>query len=251
MSWGCDTHLYATPHELREQLPHRLAEGKPRVLKQYRGNGGNGVWKVELRANDAGTFAGSDTAQAPPSGTRVCVRHALRGSVEEEMPLGEFLAQCEPYFTGTGRIIDQAYQERLTDGMVRCYLTGDKVAGFGHQLINALFPPLPGMAPGEAPQPGPRLYYPATMPVFQTIKAKMEVEWLPAMCQVLDIDSECLPVIWDADFLYGPKTASGEDTYVLCEINVSSVYPFPDSALEPLARETGIRLRASSRARHA
>jgi hypothetical protein len=43
MSWGCDTHLYATAQELREQLPLRLAEGKPRVLKQYRGNGGNGV----------------------------------------------------------------------------------------------------------------------------------------------------------------------------------------------------------------
>ena len=46
MSWGCDTHLYRTLGELREQLPLRLAEEKPRVLKQYRGNGGNGVWKV-------------------------------------------------------------------------------------------------------------------------------------------------------------------------------------------------------------
>ncbi len=44
-----------------------------------------------------------------------------------------------------------------------------------------------------------------------------------------------LPVLWDADFLYGPKDASGEDTYVLCEINASSVSPFPDEALEPLA----------------
>jgi hypothetical protein len=243
MSWGCDTHHYATPKELRERLPHRLAEGKPRVLKQYRGNGGNGVWKVELRSRGVGPCAGSDPDQTPPPGTLVRVRHALRGSVEEEMPLGEFLARCEPYFAGSGRIIDQAYQERLTEGMVRCYLVGDKVAGFGHQLINALFPPSPGTAPGDAPQPGPRLYYPATMPDFQTIKAKMEEEWLPAMCQVLEIDRLSLPMIWDADFLYGPKTESGEDTYVLCEINVSSVYPFPDSALEPLARETSIRLR--------
>jgi hypothetical protein len=181
----------------------------------------------------------------------VRVRHALRGSVEEEVPLDEFLARCEPYFSGSGRILDQAYQERLTEGMVRCYLAGDKVVGFGHQLINALFPPSPGMAPGEAPQPGPRLYYPATRPDFQPLKAKMDEEWLPALCSVLDIDRESLPVIWDADFLYGPKTASGEDTYVLCEINVSSVYPFPDSALEPLARETSERLRASMRARDA
>src|SRR5262249_14828085 len=130
MSWGSDTYLYATPQELREQLPLRLAEGKPRVLKQYRGNGGNGVWKVELRSRGAGTRAGSDPDQAPHSGTLVCVRHALRGSVEEEVLLGEFFARCEPYFAVSGRIIDQAFQERLTEGMVRCYLVGDRVAGF-------------------------------------------------------------------------------------------------------------------------
>jgi hypothetical protein len=27
---------------------------------------------------------------------------------------------------------------------------------------------------------------------------------------------------------YGPRTASGEDTYVLYEINVSSVFPLPE-----------------------
>jgi hypothetical protein len=247
MSWGSDTHLYQTPQELREQLPLRLAAGKPRVLKQYRGNGGNGVWKVELGSKATDRWAGSGPAPAPHDGTPVRVRHALRGSVEKEMPLGEFLSRCEPYFAGTGRIIDQAYQERLTDGMVRCYLVGDQVVGFGHQLINALFPPAPGMAPGDAPQPGPRLYYPATTPDFQPIKAKMEEEWLPDMCRVLDRERDSLPVIWDADFLYGPKTAAGEDTYVLCEINVSSVYPFPESALEPLAQETVRRLRASMR----
>jgi hypothetical protein len=45
-----------------------------------------------------------------------------------------------------------------------------------------------------------------------------------------------LPVLWDADFLYGPKTAAGEDSYVLCEINVSSVAPFPESAVAPVAK---------------
>jgi hypothetical protein len=51
-------------------------------------------------------------------------------------------------------------------------------------------------------------------------------------------------MLWDADFLYGPRTASGEDTYVLCEMNVSAVYPFPEEALEPLARATNERLSA-------
>lgn len=223
MSWGSDTHLYATAQEFREQLPLRLAEGKPRVLKQYRGNGGNGVWKVERHPSDPAL---------------VRVRHALRGSVEQDVPLDEFLLQCEAYFIGSGRIIDQAYQERLPDGMVRCYLVGQEVVGFGHQAINALFPAPSGSAPGDAPQPGPRLYYPPTAPDFQAIKTKMEEEWLDTLCHTLHIEPTSLPIIWDADFLYGPKTASGEDTYVLCEINVSAVYPFPEEALAPLAQAT-------------
>jgi len=30
--------------------------------------------------------------------------------------------------------------------------------------------------------------------------------------QILGIDAASLPIIWDADFLYGPRTASGEDS---------------------------------------
>jgi len=73
----------------------------------------------------------------------------------------------------------------------------------------------------------------------------METEWVPELCRELAVDVQSLPVIWDADFLYGPRTAAGQDTYVLCEINVSSVYPFPDAALGPLARETLARLEAA------
>src|SRR5262249_14409032 len=47
MSWGTDTRLYTTLEQFRRELPQCLAEGKPRVLKQYRGNGGIGVWKVD------------------------------------------------------------------------------------------------------------------------------------------------------------------------------------------------------------
>src|SRR5262245_4267376 len=47
MGWGADTRLYTTLEQFRQELPQCLAEGKPRVLKQNRGNGGIGVWKVE------------------------------------------------------------------------------------------------------------------------------------------------------------------------------------------------------------
>ncbi len=248
IGWGCDTHLYSSREEIRRELPLRLAAGKACVLKQYRGNGGVGVWKVEL-AKSAPVDTGSGGAPLPQPETPIRVRHAKRGQIEEEISLGEFLARCEQYFTGHGKMIDQAYQPRLTEGMIRCYLVHDKVAGFGHQAINALYPAPPGAPPNEAPQPGPRLYHPPTMPEFEPLKRKLEQEWVPAMQRLLDIDTASLPVLWDADFLLGPKRASGEDTYVLCEINVSSVAPFPESAV-PYVAEATLALTEAARQRH-
>lgn len=218
IGWGCDTRLYADIDALRTQLPDSLAAGAPRVLKQYRGNGGDGVWKV-ARGGTGGS---------------VLVRHAVRGSAEEDIPLDAFVARCAPYFADGGCLVDQAYQARLSDGMIRCYLVRDRVAGFGEQLVNLLHP--------TAALPGPRLYYPPSRPDFQPLRRKLEEEWVPAMVRTLGLDPAALPVIWDADFLYGPKTPAGLDTWVLCEINVSSVYPFPEDALDPLARETLARV---------
>jgi hypothetical protein len=223
LGWGCDTHLYATMDQMRRELPERLAAGEARVLKQYRGHSGDGVWKVAL-------------APSPSGEPLVHARHAKRGSVEERISLSEFFGRCEGYFAGDGRMIDQAYQARLPEGMIRCYLVHDMVAGFGHQAINALYPPAPGAPPASAPQPGPRLYHPPTMGEFQSLKHRLELEWMPAMQRLLGIDAVQLPVLWDCDFLLGPKTDAGGDTYVLCEINVSSVSPFPDSAVDLVAK---------------
>jgi hypothetical protein len=70
----------------------------------------------------------------------------------------------------------------------------------------------------KAAQPGPHIMHPASGPRFQALRAKMESEWTPQMMQLLDLDGTSLPLLWDADFLYGPRTATGDDTYVLCEI---------------------------------
>lgn len=220
LDWGCDTHLYRSIDELRGELPRRLARGA-RVLKRTRGNGGNGVWKVE----------------ADSRGLRG--RHARRGSVEERLTLEEFCRRLEPYFAGGESVIDQEYQPRLPEGMVRCYLVHGDVAGLGLQAINALCP---------AP-PGPRLYHPPTLPAYRSLRERLEQQWVPALQRVLEIDAGSLPVLWDCDFLLGPKRASGEDTYVLCEINASSVAPFPDSAVQPVARAALERARAARRRR--
>jgi glutathione synthase/RimK-type ligase-like ATP-grasp enzyme len=234
LGWGTDTHIYRSAHAFREEFPERVRTAGPRVLKQNRGNGGQGVWKVEQID--------------PQAGDAVVVRvlHAQRGSMPEELALSEFVARCETYFTPSGCILDQPFQPRLPDGMIRCYMGANRVVGFGHQHIKALIPPPPEGPDCEAAQPGPRIMYPASAEAFQALRIKMEAEWTPQMMAVLRIDVASLPIIWDADFLYGPRTASGEDTYVLCEINVSSVFAIPDQAPAEIARLVATRLRNAS-----
>ncbi len=232
MGWGCDTHLYQNISQMQDALPKLLAAG-PRVLKQLRGSSGNGVWKIELE----------DVTDTPLPESIVRVRHATRGSVEETMPLSGVYDLCGSYFEGQGRVIDQQYQERLPDGMIRCYLTQTKVVGFGHQEINALFPAPAGALPEDAPQPGKRLYYPPDKPEFQALKRKVEQEWVAQMQEILEIPTDNLPMLWDCDFMFGPKDNAGNDTYVLCEINVSSVAPYPESAPEPIAKAVLARLK--------
>ena len=232
LGWGTDTHLYRTAADFTGVFPSRLQSAGPRVLKRNRGNGGQGVWKVELISKLVG------------DASVVRVLHAHRGSEPEEMPLAEFMARCEAYFASDGCIVDQPFQPRLPDGMIRCYMGVDKVVGFGHQLIKALIPPPPEGPDSPAAQPGPRIMHGPDAEPFQGLREKMEAEWTPQMMEVLGIDAASLPIIWDADFLYGPRTASGEDSYVLCEINVSSVFAIPDQAPAAIAHLASKRLQS-------
>jgi hypothetical protein len=223
LGWGADTRLYRSVEEFHDAFPVSLLDG-PRVLKQNRGNAGQGIWKVERRGAD------------------VTVLEAPRGSVPQTMPLETFMTQCEVYFGWGGCIVDQPFQPRLPDGMIRCYMSGDKVAGFGHQLIKALIAPPKEGPDSPAAQSGPRIMHGPDAAPFAALRTKMENEWTPQMMQVLGIGARELPIIWDADFLYGPRTATGEDTYVLCEINVSCVFAIPGQAPAAIARLAAGRL---------
>jgi hypothetical protein len=207
-------------------------------LKQVRGQSGHGVFKVEL------ADGGGDGRAGPGSGRRVRVRHALRGSREEEIPFEALCNRLARYFEGGGSMLDQAYQPRLVEGMIRCYLVEDEVVGFGLQAVNALFPAPADAPPGTLIDPGPRLYHPPTLPEWQRLKRLLEGEWVPAAQRRLGIETARLPILWDCDFLLGPRDAAGRDRYVLCEINVSSVAPYPDCAVprivDAIARRLGV-----------
>jgi hypothetical protein len=224
MSWGCDTALYQTVEAMRAELPTRLAAG-PRVIKRNRGNGGQGVWKVEPLAS-------------PGNRTMVRVLDATK-ETPEEVGLEAFLGQCIECFEDGG-LIDQPFQMRLSEGVVRCYMAGDRCAGFGHHKVKALVE-----SPDARAEAGPRLYTSNGDPRFQRLRGLMENEWTPQLTSLLDIPTSDLPIIWDADFMLGPPGPDGTDSYVLGEINVSSVFPIPDEASADIARRVADRLRSN------
>lgn len=227
LPFGSDVHRVDSLDQLEAELPHRLARG-PRVLKQHRGQSGHGVWRIE-----------AVDAAAPWTALRV--RHAQRGSTEETMTPSALCATLAPYFepANGGHMIDQAWQPRLAEGMVRAYLVEDRVAGFGCQAINALFPAAPGQAP---PQPGPRLYHGAELAQHQGLRQRLEAGWIEMLRSCVALPRDQLPLLWDCDFLLGEPAGDGEQRYVLCEINVSSVAPFPPSAVAPLVAAVRARL---------
>ena len=153
-----------------------------------------------------------------------------RDDTTEDVRLDEFIAGCGKYFDyagGQGRLVDQPFQARITEGLIRCYLVKGEVIGFCRQYPvddNNVF----GL-------PSAKTMFAPDEPAFATLKRNMETDWVPQLQALVDVDTAQLPLLWDADFLFGPTNHDGTDTYVLCEINVSAVAPFPDTTPTRLA----------------
>jgi len=226
MSWGSDTALYRNAEAMRTELPARLATG-PRVIKRNRGHSGQGVWKVEALPSTGGLpmVRVLDATQETP----------------QDVSLDRFIGLCFEYFED-GCVIDQQFQERLTEGVVRCYMAGDRCAGFGSQKVKALV-----AAPADRAEAGPRTYTSNEDDRFQRLRHQMENVWTPELVSLLQIPPCDLPMIWDADFMLGPRIADDHDRYVLGEINVSSVFPIPDQAPAHIARRVAERLHSRKR----
>jgi len=235
MAWGSDVHRIDSVARLRGELASRLAGGAARVLKQWRGHSGIGVWRVQC-VHPEGTVHPDSLVRA---------REAPRGSAEQVLRFEALVDRMRPYFEDGGHMVDQAWQPRMTEGMVRCYLVRDRVVGFGMQAVNALYPAPEGGAPGDGPMPSIRHYHPPDLAHLQGLKRRLEGEWVAELRHRLAIAADELPLLWDCDFLLGERREAKEERFVLCEINVSSVAPFPDSAIQPLVDASIDALRAA------
>ena len=235
LGWGSDVRLYDDVATLHDALPSRLS-GSPRVLKRARGNGGLGVWKVEL----------TEPGARPSLASAVRVEHAYDGATKE-LGLNAFVASFADYLGGGGRLVEQPFLPRAREGMVRCYISGKWVVGFGEHVPRgfAAVPSRRDTGVEGAPSLGfEKVMHGREVSRFRGLRTALETDWIPAMLSLLGLDEGSLPAIWDADFIRGAKAVDGEDSWALCEINLSCVSPFPDEAAEPIARWACARVEA-------
>jgi hypothetical protein len=226
IGWSVEACAYRSLEEFQANFPARVRRDGTRVLKQYRGHSGQGVWKI--------TAADGDKFEVTP---------AAREGAPQTVGTAALIAFFQTrVFASGSHLVDQAWVPTITRGMVRAYLCGKKVVGFGYQEINALYPATPGEDFTRL-QPSRRHYYTEQCALFQPLRQRLEQTWLPALAQTLGLGEEDFPLLWDTDFFFG----DAPQDYLLCEINVSCVSPFPESAIMPIIREMKCRLDRASR----
>ena len=222
--FGGDTKLYHSFDDFKE----RFLNERPgiRILKQYRGNGGDGVFKInttELKSN------------------KIVITHAKNGDEEKLVNLDGLFKMFESYFSTNSMLIDQQWNPNIVNGMVRCYLSGSKVTGFGFQEINALYPITENNPVFK--KPSQRFYFSEDCGLFSDLRNIMEENWVQELQELTGVRNEMLPVIWDADFFINEiNTQNTDKKYSLCEINVSCVSPFPESSIPYIAEEVKKRI---------
>jgi hypothetical protein len=254
LSWGSDAHAYRSVEQFHAEFPPRLAADGVRVLKASRGNGGRTVWKVRLPG-------GPSLTELSPT-QAVVVQHArIRDGSSLTMPLDEFMDTCADVFEawgGAGGLVDQEFIGGITRGIVRCYLVGGEVVGIARQYPAGAVPDGPiGVATGAGPSaqevmglPSPKTMYPPAEPAFAALRQRLETRWVPDALSKVGLGVGDLPALWDIDLLMsdtGGTDGVGEPRFVLCEINASSVIPFPPEAPDRVAAHVVMQLEQTGR----
>jgi hypothetical protein len=213
MTWGVEASELRSADELFDSLVGAAARRAVRVIKPVRGNGGRGVWRV---------------VPSPESDTHVVVQDAARrDEFSEVLSLEAFVGRLVPEFEDGGSVIEQAYVDTARSGMVRTYVSVERVVGFATQMPSIQAEPQPLSTDPVFAMASAKTMYEANDGRFAALRRDVEDLWIPELRSRFDLADEDLPAIWDLDFLHA---ASG-DGYALCEINVSCVSPFPPAAV--------------------
>ncbi len=201
-----DVYTYFNFDELKEHFPISLAKGV-RVLKQNRGSTGEGIWRVEVL--NADRYKGKIPLDAKLKLTEAKDNHT------EERTLQDFLEFCIPYLEGLGgMLLDMPFLPRIKEGEIRVLMLRDNVVNVVHKK-----PADTADAFSATLFSGAKYRYdkPEQWPdLVKSVKSSLK-----------DIQSRLgnydLPLIWTADFILDTNPKTGEDIYVLGEINASCV----------------------------
>lgn len=229
LGWSGDAHFVRELGQLWSEVAPRLERDRARVLKSRRGNAGAGVWRIRLAEDARGLLR--------PESAVVLQHAAIRDTTAERMTLADAFARVATSFRAPRApgLVDQAYVPEVAAGLLRCYLVGGQVVGFGRQG-----PPAWGSESGEVfGLPSPKAMVDVTTPALAGLRRRLEEEWVPGLCRLVGLEPEDLPVLWDIDLLGAdPDRGGSDERAVLCEINVSCVTPFPPAAPAALAAAT-------------
>ena len=160
-------------------------------------------------------------------------RHATKSS--ELLPLDAFERGCEPYFVGDGTLVGRPFIAGVVHGMVRAYRAQGAVVGYARQQPDPAANTAADAADRILGMPSAKTMFRADESAFSSLRRRLGTEWIPDLCDLVGLEVSQLPLLWDADFLTGPPADTVEPSYLLCEINVSSVLPFPPDAPAALA----------------
>ena len=227
-----DTLAYYSAEELDAGFRMSMAF-QPRVVKQNRGSQGEGIWVCKLK---------DESAYCKNFGDRICGLDEMLVLVEacdnhvEEHTVGEFLEFCVngrtaksgkwtsrgkgKYLTGGkgsgGQMVDQRFMPRIAEGEVRCLMVGPNLVELVHKK------PKQGSISATLKSGAVYTKYPKDAPEFAPLVSAFNTDRAVIM-QALGVSGSPLPLVWTADFIFGPKDAEGNDTFVVGEFNCSCV----------------------------
>ncbi|MCT4583014.1 MAG: Cj0069 family protein [Flavobacteriales bacterium] len=201
-----DVYTYYDFDALKENFPKTLSKGV-RVLKQNRGSAGEGIWRVEVMEPEK--YKSKVALDAKVKLTEAKDNHT------EEKTLQEFLEFCIQYLDGeNGMLLDMPFLERITEGEIRVLMLRDKIVNIVHKK------------PAETPDA-----FSATLFSGAKYRYDKPEQW-PELGDIIKksiavlrqrLGNYDLPLIWTADFILDTDKKTGEDKYVLGEINASCV----------------------------
>lgn len=202
-----DVACYYDFESFKQEFPKTLCNGV-RVAKQNRGSTGEGIWRVEvIDAVEAGL-------DAIPLETRVKCTEAKDNHVETKT-LGEFIDFCVQYLDGEGgMILDMPFLERIKEGEIRILMLRNTPVNVVHKK------------PADTPDAFSATLFSGAKYTYDTPEQWPELigivkKSVPMIRQKLG--NYDLPLIWTMDFILDTDKATGEDKYVLGEINASCV----------------------------